>query len=372
MNYDMDNRNKDNFLRLVRYSIGSDDTPPGKMEPAEWKAVYDMAVAQALLGICADGIERMDDSLRPPLTLTMRWAMNTIEIEKRNSRMDCKCVELSRLLEADGFKACVLKGQGAAMYYPNPRRRQSGDIDVWVPGGHRRVMGYVRKRFPAAGAYYHHADFPIFPMIPVELHFRPSWMCNPFYNRRLQRWFRAHSAEQFSNVVDLPGGCGYLSVPTTRFNAVYMLLHVYRHLFHEGIGLRQCMDYYYVLKDFSAAPSSEHEAVVNDIRNLGLYRFATAMMYVLREVFAMPSDWMIVPISENDGSFVLSEILRSGNFGCDSGIDRSAGKSLRFFITKLAYRMRFFSRYPGEVSWGLCFALWGKIWRAFHHYGDGC
>lgn len=357
------------FFHFVRYSMGIDDVPPEKMETSEWISVYDMASAHALLGICANGIERMDDSLRPPLTLTMRWAMNTIKIEKRNILTNRKCAELTGMLEADGLKGCVLKGQGAALYYPNPSRRQSGDIDIWVPGGHRRIMNYVRNRFPSATAYYHHADFPVFKEVPVEVHFFPSWMCNPFYNRRLQRWFREQADEQFYNVVSLPGSNELVAVPTTRFNVVYMLLHIYRHLFHEGIGLRQCMDYYYVLKAFSDVSPAERKSVVGEIRRLGLYRFARAMMYVLGEVFAMPAEWMIVSPSENDGSMVLAEIVRSGNFGINSGIDRENGKSLNFFATKIGYRMRFFRRYPGEVLWGFVFSLWGKWWRAYHHYG---
>lgn len=130
------------------------------------------------------------------------------------------------------------------------------------------------------------------------------------------------------------------------------------------------MDYYYVLKAFSDVSPDERKSVVGEIRRLGLYRFARAMMYVLGEVFAMPADWMIVSPSENDGSMVLAEIVRSGNFGINSGIDRENGKSLNFFATKIGYRMRFFRRYPGEVLWGFVFSLWGKWWRAYHHYGE--
>ena len=38
-----------------------------------------------------------------------------------------------------------------------------------------------------------------------------------------------------------------LAFPSIRFNTVYSLLHIFRHVFHEGIGLRQLLDYYYIL-----------------------------------------------------------------------------------------------------------------------------
>lgn len=364
----MDEKILDNFLRLVRYSIGAGDEPVDKLSPGEWQAVYRLAISHAVVGVCATGIERMDDSLRPPLTLTMRWAMGTVAIEKRGRLLNGKCAELAALLEADGFMACVLKGQGAALYYPNPLRRQCGDIDVWVDGGHRRVMAYVRRCFPAVEACYHHADFPLFPEVSVELHFTPSWMSSPLGNWRLQRWFRQQASRQFANRVELPGAAGSVCVPDTRFNVVYMLLHVYRHLFSEGIGLRQCMDYYCVLMHFCGAPPAERAAAAADIRRLGLGRFAAAFMYVLGRVFAMPQECMIVEPSASGGRFVLSEILRAGNFGVCSGIDRSHGRSLGYFMSKFRYRLRFLFRYPGETLWGFWFTLWSRLWRVCHGY----
>lgn len=36
-------------------------------------------------------------------------------------------------------------------------------------------------------------------------------------------------------------------MPMTSFNVIYILSHLYRHVFTEGIGLRQLIDYYFVL-----------------------------------------------------------------------------------------------------------------------------
>ena len=39
-------------------------------------------------------------------------------------------------------------------------------------------------------------------------------------------------------------------IPTVEFNIIFQLTHIYSHLMNEGIGLRQLVDYYYVLCDF--------------------------------------------------------------------------------------------------------------------------
>ena len=48
----------------------------------------------------------------------------------------------------DGFRCCILKGQGLALHYPNPYMRTPGDIDVWVSVGRRKVMQYEEERCP--------------------------------------------------------------------------------------------------------------------------------------------------------------------------------------------------------------------------------
>ena len=55
--------------------------------------------------------------------------------------------------------------------------------------------------------------------------------------------------EQFSHRVML-GEQGEIAIPTVEFNIIFQLTHIFSHLMNEGIGLRQLVDYYYVLCDF--------------------------------------------------------------------------------------------------------------------------
>ena len=86
--------------------------------------------------------------------------------------------------------------------------------------------------------------------VPVELHFFPCSMNNPIYHARLQKWFRRNADLQCSNIVGLPDGAGDIAIPTTAFNVIYQLTHLYHHFFDEGIGMRQIIDYYVVMDDF--------------------------------------------------------------------------------------------------------------------------
>ena len=55
--------------------------------------------------------------------------------------------------------------------------------------------------------------------------------------------------------------------------------------------------------------------VQRELKYLGLWKFAGAVMYVLKEVLGLSEDKMIVPVDEKRGKLLLAEILEGGNFG---------------------------------------------------------
>ena len=158
--------------------------------------------------------------------------------------------KLFAMLREDGMRCCVLKGQGNALMYPNPYSRTPGDIDVWVNASREQITEYAQKHFKLGDDIrYQHIETSV-DGVPVELHFFPCTMNNPLYHARLQKWFRRNADLQCSHIVGLPDGAGDIAIPTSAFNVIYQLTHLYHHFFDEGIGMRQIIDYYYVVCDF--------------------------------------------------------------------------------------------------------------------------
>lgn len=122
-----------------------------------------------------------------------------------------------------------------ALLYPDPYMRTPGDIDIYLAGGRKRVMQYINKVCPNQVMRYHHVDFPVMKTA-IEVHFTPSYMFFPLHNSRMQKWFKEVMDLQCSNVVTLPDGYGEITVSTTSFNVIYILSHLYRHVFTEGIA----------------------------------------------------------------------------------------------------------------------------------------
>ena len=477
------------FSAFLKYCLGYKGNMSRVIAGMDWQELYSFASKQALLGLCFDGIERLGKEYPEELKQNpigreqlMTWMGKAQQIRRQNMKVNAVASKLFSMLREDGMKCCVLKGQGNALMYPNPYSRTPGDIDVWVNASRERIMEYAQKKFELGDDIrLQHLETSL-DGVPVELHFFPCSMNNPIYHARLQKWFRRNADLQCSNVVSLPDGIGEIAIPTTAFNVVYQLTHLYHHFFDEGIGMRQIIDYFLVVNDFSknvflnnksskitpslfilkegstshpdpltlrgeggnrptrccicptcpspaggslthsqalalykrardvtapsrcseplrskdggpskvspdcagwdrlsiegdnsagsatAVTSSASTALVvvqRELKYLGLWKFAGAVMYVLKEVLGLSEDKMIVPMDEKRGRLLLAEILDGGNFGRHftkyAGFThQSMGK--KYFL-KIWRNMHFVRYYPAEALCEPLFRTWHFFWR---------
>ena len=355
------------FFDFLRFCIGSAKEIPGSLKEVDWKELYAIAKKQALLGVLFYGIQRLPKELAPEQKLLMQWMVMGEMIRKQNIRLFQDSVKVCQNFENEGFANCILKGQGNALLYPDPYMRMPGDIDIYLTGGRKRVMQYINKVCPNQVMRYHHVDFPVMKTA-IEVHFTPSYMLFPIHNSRMQKWFKKVMDLQCSNVVTLPDGYGEITVPTMNFNVIYILSHLYRHVFTEGIGLRQLIDYYFVLVKSEEGRVKNLTALQRELKYLGLWKFAGAVMYVLHEALGLPEEKMIAPIDVNEGRFLLAEIMQGGNFGqydTRLGSKENEGKLHRYLRMSLR-NLRFVKHYPTEALSEPLFRTWFALWKKIH------
>ncbi len=351
------------FFDFIQYALGNKMAFSHSLSNSEWEALFYNIQKQTLVGVLYQGVEKLPSDKRPPRELILKWYLQKEGIKRQNEFLNTKTRELCiRLANEANFRSVILKGQGIATYYPQPELRMCGDIDVWVSGTRGEVMDYVNRNGWKEPIVYHNISVPILEGVPVEIHFTPSWMFSYFKNCRLQHFFSREKEKQFSHRVLLADGMTEVSIPTTAFNRVYILLHIYRHLFGEGIGLRQLLDYYYILnKGFT---EEERNETLRNLRYLGLEKFAAATMYVLQTVFGMSDKYLLLPPDEKRGRFLLNEIIEAGNFGkYDKRIKRGKTSPFALFCRRTARNFRFIRNYPSEVLWTPVFKIWHYFWR---------
>ena len=481
------------IFAFLKYCLGSKENISRVITGMDWQELYSFVSKQALLGLCFDGIERLGKEYPEELKqnpigreLLMTWMGKAQQIRRQNMKVNAVASKLYSKFREDGLRCCILKGQGNALMYPNPFSRTPGDIDVWVNASREDITDYAKTHFEIGDDIrFHHLETTM-DGVPVELHFFPCSMNNPLYNARLQKWFKRNADLQCSNVVSLPDGIGEIAIPTTAFNVIYQLTHLYHHFFDEGIGMRQIIDYFLVVNDFSknvflnnksskitpslftlkegstsypdpltlrgeggnrptrccicptcpspaggslthsqalalskrardvTAPSRCSEplrskdggpskvspncagwdrrdaigdiasdasvssasttdpsvstalvVVQRELKYLGLWKFAGAVMFVLHEVLGLAEDKMIVPVEEKRGRLLLAEILDGGNFGRHFSkyggfTHQSMGK--KYFL-KIWRNMHFVRYYPAEALSEPIFRTWHFFWR---------
>lgn len=243
------------YFRFVQFSLGvyegKEFLDGSALKGFDWAAFYEFAKKQTLIGVVFDGIQKLPKDVAPHLVLLMHWLGMSQRIKQRNERMNEATVDIYNKVKAAGYSCCILKGQGNATMYPNPSARTPGDVDIWVDAGREEIRRLAHLLVKKANGNvddecFNHIGINV-NGISVELHSTPGFMANFVYNRRLQKWLKRNVGLQCSNIEELPNGVGAVAIPTLSFNIVYQLYHLYHHYFYEGVGLRQIVDYYYVI-----------------------------------------------------------------------------------------------------------------------------
>ena len=397
------------FFEFLRFCIGTVQEVPSSLKGADWRVLYAMARKQCLVGVLFDGIKRLPAGVGMDKGLLFQWMAQNQTLRKTNARLDKAAVEVAEWFGRKGFRTCVLKGQGNALLYPPGMERTPGDIDLWVDGGDRKVVSFVRSLSPDEKVCYHHIGFPEYNGVEVEVHFRPSFLFCFRHNRRLQEYYERVMDEQFAHRVKL-GGQGEVAVPKAEFNLIFQLTHIFTHLMNEGIGLRQLLDYFFVLKntdfigntdgdgfllntdftdntdkfsgntdgdgfllntDFTDntdriggnADGVDRRLLQDELRRLGLWEFAGAVMYIMKEVFGLEDNRLIVPPDVKRGRLVLKEVLEAGNFGRYDKRNWFGHSALGHNLQRLYRDMRLVRYFPEEALSEPFFRIWHFFWR---------
>lgn len=362
------------FTELLQVTFGTRERLFRAPSTLEWDSMFLEAQRQAIAGILLSGIEKLPDEQRPSKNLLLQWIGACQQIEVQNNITTKTCIKVCNTLDIDGFYACVLKGQSNYRYYPPEmqKRRSCGDVDVWVVPKDlsckipvKYILEYVDSQWDRTGLCWLHCNFTDISGVPVEIHFHPSFMSEPCKNRRFQNHFNDISACRIFTSLD------DAEIPCLRVDedVIYQMNHLYRHLIDEGVGLRQIIDYNYLLIEWNKKHTRSKEETMKIVSWFGMRRFAGALMYVLREVCGMNNEMLLCPVSVSDGKFLMNEILLSGNFGHND--PRMAEINAQGYFSSRAKQacrrfkrnMRFLTSYPSEVIWEPIVRVEHFVWK---------
>ena len=407
------------FFELIQLALGQRERLSRELNGQEWQEVYQIATKQALLGVCFAGIQRLSKEQAPPKELLFRWFGAAQSIIKRNVQLTEQCRTLQEKLKEAGIRSAILKGQGVARYYkaypqPLPKGRgdgypngvplgmlrQPGDIDVYVDCGRERAIAFAHAIGQKDVDWdYKHLHLQMFPGTEIEVHYRVEVLLNIWKNRKLQRWFEENEEEVFQKEAD------GMVMPSTLFDRFYILLHIYRHFLYEGVGLRQVLDYYFVLRHTESTESTERLRDVGEghtdltdptddysgslrskseenlikghtdltdiaelLKTFGMWRFTQGLMWVLQEVFKLEDEYLIAKPLEKEGKVILKSIMEGGNFGHHSEKGKRWKNYGKVFgaMTIAQHNLHLVRHYPMDALTAPLWPVWHYFWKRSH------
>ena len=138
----MQSANQNTFLSLVRMGIGHSSAQP---DVDNWQAIKALADKQGLTAVVADGIEKLQDTKRPPKELLLQWIGEVLQGEATFKLHKEVASDMANLFHCNQIRTYVLKGLIVAECYPRHNHRVSVDMDCYLQS--------EKEKFDAAKKY---------------------------------------------------------------------------------------------------------------------------------------------------------------------------------------------------------------------------
>ena len=320
----------------------------------DWESLYRLAHEQTVVPRVTDGINRLPGEFLPndrPERLDP-FLGDLMTTAKRNRVLDAFIPKLFNALS--GIPVVLVKGQSLAQDYPDPERRQPGDIDLLLlPSSYEAAKAILLPKATTVleeeSAVWHQGMR--FKSIEVEVHGSISTLMS----RKLDRKLAALLEEQFDGrtfpAVTIGGA--EIPVPDADFNAVYIFVHFLHHYWSGGIGLRQIIDW---MTFVSVHKRDIHPVILeNRLEDLGLLHLWKVFTGFAQEYLGCPAEKLPLAAAPDTwkNARIWRYIRRCGNFG--KNVDRTR-KDEPYLVRKIhsfcrlvvADRLRHFPVFPKE------------------------
>ena len=351
------------YLDFLRFSLHDEAELPNSIRDIDWDGLFKFGTSQCVRGVLFRGIKRLKNTDPHPTTEQLgRWLAYLSAIKKANVQVYRDADFITKVFKKEtGLDSVVMKGQANAMLYPDPYMREPGDIDLWTTATTKQVIHWARRHDPKAIIGYHHIDIKGL-RTPVEAHYIPSFMGNLFYEWRLRKYFNKEKVKQFDNKLTLPDDLGEIGVLCPDFDCIFQLSHMMHHFFFEGLGFRQVVDFYYLLRSMTTID----KAIMANVKRMNMRKFTAAMMFIMRDVLGLEQEKLLCDPNPKIGKMLLDEMLKAGNFGFhDDRYDFSNLPLWRQYLLETYRNLHFAKTFPAETIFGRPVS---RFWHAAYKF----
>ena len=346
---------QEQFFALLRAGLW--DKPIDTEElgtDVDWKEIYKIAREQTVIGLIADAINTLPAAQRPPMPILQRFIMEKLAIERSHVKLNAVLNEVVQALNAHNIPHILLKGQGVAQNYAHPTSRTCGDIDLYVGEKNYTKANIIIKAISdhpekKAEESIKHASFKV-NGVEIEVH----RMASILDSRKSDRCFQKFTREMLDAGMQAPiektllkqwNNDGILiNLPPQDYNAVFLLIHMMRHLIEGGIGFRQACDWVRFLHRHQLDP----EQIAQILTDTGLKKVWNSFAGLSYKYLGLPKARLPVgtKVNERAADRIVAIIFATGNFG-HHDVDNIKAHDQRHFIHKLKrfiYHIKYYNK----------------------------
>ncbi|MBP5769858.1 MAG: nucleotidyltransferase family protein [Bacteroidaceae bacterium] len=340
---------------------------------AQYLPVMQLAKQQAVAGLVAQALMASGVKLERQDALEVYTL--TRNIRQRNEQMDDAVVQLCQLLEGQGIRFLVFKGQTLSALYPDGGLRQSGDIDfICHPDDWSRAAAFFCQKWGVTlddSTTEKDVQFQ-YEGVVYELHKKLTVFTYPSHQRY---WDEVVMPEIWSNPYSLTIKGQDVPTLSPTYNILYVFVHIFHHLISDGIGLRQFCDWAILLTSCVGWP---HDKKLNGfaptllqkhLEGIGLTRAYTGLGAILTLYLQVPS--FVLKVTDDDcrrAPSLFQNMLEMGNFGHNKSYSQERGvlHGVQHLRRITLQARRFYHYAPAEALWHVpyMFRWWcKKLWK---------
>lgn len=306
---------QEQLLSLLRAALLGKKPDDSLFKNVSWKNVIHLAEVETVKALLLDGISLLPKELMPDEYTIMDLAGRQNKIVQHNQIHRETIVQIDQALKVNNIAAVFMKGQITALRYPHPLHRQPGDIDFVVGKEDFQktldtldTIGKVDRKL-----VHEHHGMAWVNGVTVEPHYKVHNYQRPSTDKAMQEIFSEVFPDRLIKV-DLDGYKVNVFPPT--FESVFLISHMVNHVYEEGLGLRQVIDYAMFLnKCADKIDWLQHDEYLYRMRMQRAFRIFACICV---EYLGLPLPSHVQPFSFNEKEWakkMMADIMTVGNFG---------------------------------------------------------
>ena len=293
------------MLRLLRAAMGKDrEQRPIVGGEVDWMALNILAAAQGVAAIACDGVQRLhSEGLYEGKIDKTLLSMSMKQDAEYDSQMD-NLHHLATFFEEHGLRTMVIKGYDMSLNYPVPSHRHCSDLDIYLFGEAKRGDELIAKRFKMkVDDSHHHHNVYVIDGLTIENHFDFLNVYSHKSTAKIEALLKELAEDSHQ--------AGEVWLPSSEFNALFVLRHAAIHFAANYITLRHVLDWgLFVEKHYDEVDWDRHWQRCVE---MNMHRFLLAINEICVRYLGFPAEKFRTGGDEALTERVFDDILQSEN-----------------------------------------------------------